>query len=135
MSAQALPSTPEIQALITRYFAATRAMDVEAYLDTFAEDAIDHDPVGGTPMQGHAEIRPFFEGIVSRCEAIGLTEEYVHIVGNEIAVKWRGEGVSQTGRKVTFEGIDLFEINTMGKIQTLRAYWNPAPLIAELTAN
>jgi steroid Delta-isomerase len=132
MSAQALPSTPEIQSLIARYFAAIRAMDVEAFVGTFAEDAIDHEPVGGTPMKGRAEIRPFFAGFLSSWTTVGLTEEYVHIVGNEVAVKWRGEGISKNGRSITFEGIDLFEINVMGKIQTLRAYWNPAPLLAEL---
>jgi steroid Delta-isomerase len=134
MSASVIPSTQEITALIDRYFAATRAMDVEAYLATFAEDAIDHDPVGSTPMQGREQIRPFFEGIVSLCDRIGLTADYVHVAGREVAVKWRGEGVGKNGRAIAFEGIDWFEINHQCQIQTLRAYWNSAPILAELQA-
>ncbi len=65
-------------------------------------------------------------------ETVGLTEEFVHIVGNEVAVKWMGRGIGKNGHEITFEGIDLFEINAAGKIQTLRAYWNKEVAIAAL---
>ena len=54
------------------------------------------------------------------------------IAGNGAAVKWTGRGVSKAGRKVQFEGIDVFEINEAGKIQTVHAYWNPAEMVAQL---
>ena len=52
--------------------------------------------------------------------------------GNGAAVKWTGHGTSTSGREVNFEGIDIFEVNDDGKIQTVRAYWNPAEMIAQL---
>lgn len=125
-------STQAIATLIANYFAATRAMDVEAWLETFAEDAIDYDPVGGVVLEGHTAIRQFFLSIAGMFETVGLTEEFVHIVGNEVAVKWTGRGIGKNGHEITFEGIDLFEINAAGKIQTLRAYWNPEAAIAKL---
>jgi steroid delta-isomerase len=121
-----------IQTAIAAYFAATRAMDVEAYLRAFADDAINHDPVGGTPLEGKAALRQFFCSIVDQFATIGLTEEFVHIVGSEVAVKWIGRGISKNGREVVFEGIDLFDMNEAGQIQTLRAYWDPAALMAQL---
>ena len=36
------------------------------------------------------------------------------------------------GKEVNFEGIDVFEVNADGKIQTVRAFWNPAEMIAQL---
>jgi len=52
--------------------------------------------------------------------------------GNGAAVRWSGRGLSRQGRKVHFEGIDVFEVNEAGKIQTLHAYWNPAEMVAQL---
>jgi steroid delta-isomerase len=123
-----------IQTTITDYFAATRNMDVEGYLAAFAEHALNYDPVGGTPLCGREEMRLFFQSIVGMFETVGLTEDFVHIVGKEVAVKWTGQGVGKNGRAVTFEGVDLFEMNDSGKVQTLRAYWNPSALLAKLQA-
>jgi steroid delta-isomerase len=131
---QTTVSQATIAQLIADYFLAIRTLDVEAWVACFAEDATDFDPVGGTPHSGQEAIRQFFLGIAGLFEAVGLTEEFVHIVGQEVAVKWTGRGVGKNGCEVHFEGIDLFEINDSGKIQTLRAYWNPAPLMAELQA-
>lgn len=125
-------STDRIQKIVAEYFAAIRAMDASAWISTFAEDAVNYDPVGAPPNKGHAALRGFFEGIAGAFETVGLFEDHVFINGNEAAVKWTGRGTGKNGRAVTFEGIDIFEINDEGKIQTVRAYWNPAAMMAEL---
>ena len=114
------------------YFAAIRAMDEQAWIDTFAEDAVSHDPVGAPAIVGHKSLREFFQTITAAFKEVGLTEEEVFIAGNGAAVKWSGRGISQRGRKAHFEGIDVFEVNEAGKIQTLHAYWNPAEMMAQL---
>lgn len=125
--------SPEtIQKVVADYFAALRAMDADAWVATFAENGMTHDPVGTPPHQGHAAIRQFFLGIAGAFERVGLTEDQVFIAGNEAAVKWTGRGVGKNGRQVTFEGIDLIEVNEAGKIQTVRAYWNLAAMLAQL---
>lgn len=121
-----------IQKVVADYFAATRAIDGEAWIATFADDAVSHDPVGALPMQGKDALREFFAGIAGAFETVGLTEESVFVSGNSAAVKWTGRGVGKNGREVTFEGIDVFEINEEGKIQRMWAYWNPAAMMAEL---
>ena len=120
------------QKAVADYFAAIRAMDINAWLSTFAENAVSHDPVGAPPMSGHAALRQFFEGIAGAFEKVGLFEDQVFINGNEAAVKWIGRGTGKNGREVAFEGIDIFEVNDEGKIQTVRGYWNPAAMMAEL---
>jgi steroid delta-isomerase len=125
--------SPEIISVaIKAYFAALRAMDERAWVNTFAEDAVTYDPVGAQPTRGHQRLAEFFQTITAAFKEVGLTEDQIFIAGNGAAVKWTGRGTSQAGRKVQFEGIDVFEINEAGKIQTLHAYWNPAEMVAQL---
>ena len=56
--------TPEaMNTLVKQYFAATRAMDVTAWLACFADDAGSHDPYGGTAMHGKGELTRFFQSV------------------------------------------------------------------------
>lgn len=125
--------SPEIiSTAVKAYFAALRAMDRRAWVNTFAEDAITYDPVGAPPTRGHEKLAEFFDTVTAAFKEVSLTEDEVFIAGNGAAVKWFGRGVSKAGNKVHFEGIDVFEVNEAGKIQTLHAYWNPAEMVAQL---
>jgi steroid delta-isomerase len=125
--------SPEmIQKVVADYFAAIRAMDREAWVATFAADAVSHDPYGAPEHRGQAALRQFFDGLAGAFEQVGLTEDQVFIAGDGAAVKWTGRGTGKNGRAVTFEGIDVFTVNEAGRIQEVRAYWNPAALMAEL---
>jgi len=125
--------SPEVVARTIRaYFAALRAMDQEAWVDTFAVDAVSYDPVGSPAIHGHQKLGEFFQSIAGAFQEVGLTEDHVFIAGDGAAVKWTGRGTSKQGKAVLFEGIDVFELNANGKIQLLRAYWNPAEMVAQL---
>ena len=121
-----------ISRAIKAYFAALRAMDVEAWVATFAPDAKSYDPVDAPPTVGHDGLRQFYAAIAGAFEKVGLTEDHVFIAGNSAAVKWTGRGRGKNGRDVKFEGIDIFEFNEEGLIQTVRAYWNPAEVLMQL---
>lgn len=125
--------SPElVSKAVKAYFAAIRAMDQEAWVNTFAEDAVTYDPVGAPPTKGHQRLGEFFQTITAPFKEVGLTEEEVFIAGNGAAVKWTGRGVSRQGKKVRFEGIDIITVNEAGKIEKLEAYWNPAEMVAQL---
>lgn len=125
--------SPEVVSkAVKAYFAAIRAMDQEAWVNSFAEDAITYDPVGAPPTAGHQKLREFFQTITAAFKEVGLTEDEIFIAGNGAAVRWSGRGISKQGRKVHFEGIDVFEVNEAGKIQSVHAYWNPAEMVAQL---
>ena len=117
---------------IKEYFAALRAMDEKAWVNTFATDAVSYDPVGTPAIEGHDKLAEFFQTITAAFKKVGLTEDDVFIAGNGAAVKWTGRGTSKAGKDVKFEGIDVFEFNEAGKIKTLHAYWNPAEMVAQL---
>jgi steroid delta-isomerase len=125
--------SPEvISKAVKTYFAAIRAMDIPAIVNTFAADAVTYDPVGTPPNKGHQKIEEFFQTVTAGFKEVGLTEDEVFIAGNGAAVRWTGRGTSKEGRQVKFEGIDVIEVNEAGKIQTIHAYWNPAEMVAQL---
>ncbi len=126
-------SPEKIQATIDRYFAATRSTNKAAEMVAcFALDTISYDPADGPALEGHAGLLQGFQQIGTFFAEIELAADFTAINGNEAAVKWSGRGTGRNGVAVTFEGIDLFEFNAAGQIQTLRAYWNPAATIAKL---
>ena len=130
MSAQLEPE--RISRTVRGYFLAIRAMDPDAFANSFAEDGTTYDPVGTPAVTGRDGLREFFQSICKNFKTVGLTEDHVFVAGNGAAVKWTGKGTSNSGREVRFEGIDVIEVNEEGKIQTVHAYWNPAEMIAQL---
>lgn len=127
------PDSSLVQRTIHAYFAATRSMDREAWVNCFQPDAISIDPVGSPPLRGHAALRQFFDGILGLASTIDLMEERVHICGDQAAVQWIGRGIGrQNGKPFVFEGIDVMFFAADGKIRELHAYWNPAALMAQL---
>jgi len=125
-------SADRISRVVRAYFLAIRAMDPEAFANTFAEDGTTHDPVGTPPVTGRNAIRDFLASICKNFKSVSLDEESIFIAGNGAAVKWAGKGTSAGGKEVRFEGIDIIEVNSDGKIQNVWAYWNPAEMIAQL---
>ncbi len=130
MSTQVAPD--KISRAVRAYFLAIRAMDADAFANTFAEDGTTYDPVGSPAITGREGLREFFSSICKNFKTVALDEDSVFVAGNGAAVKWTGRGTSTNGSEVRFEGIDVFEVNDDGKIQTIHAYWNPAEMIAQL---
>ncbi len=107
-------------------------MDADAFANAFAEDGVTFDPVGSPAITGRNAVREFFQSICDNFKSIALDEDFIFVAGNGAAVKWTGRGMSTNDREVKFEGIDVFDINEDGKIQTVRAYWNPAEMLTQL---
>ncbi|WP_315788679.1 nuclear transport factor 2 family protein [Fischerella sp. JS2] len=122
----------EITNLIANYFSNIAAMNAEDWIENFTEDAISYNPVGEPPTKIHENFRAFINQLKTVFNKLEATTEHIFIAGNEAAVKWTMQGISKTDKSVTFEGITVFEINNFGKIQTTRAYWNPALMLAQL---
>jgi steroid delta-isomerase len=109
-------------------------MDPERWVNVFALDAVSHDPVGTPPHTGHEALRKFISGMNAMSASIDLTEQSVYICGNSAAVKWLGKGRSHAGKEFSFEGIDVIDCNAEGKIVLVRAFWDPAPVMAALSS-
>jgi steroid Delta-isomerase len=125
-------SPDKVSRAVRGYFLAVRAMDADAFANSFAEDGTTFEPVGAPGITGRDALREFLVSMCKNFKTVSLTEDSVFVAGNGAAVKWTGKGTTNSGKEVNFEGIDLIEVNEDGKIQTLRAYWNPAEMIAQL---
>ena len=121
-----------IETIVSAYFANIAAMNPKGWVENFAKDAISHNPVGEPPAKVHEGYREFIGQLQAFFDKLKPTIEHIFVGGNEAAVKWTIQGVSKKGKSVVFEGITIFEINASGKIQTTRAYWNPANMVAQL---
>ncbi|OUL25104.1 ketosteroid isomerase [Nostoc sp. RF31YmG] len=127
-------TTATIEKVVAAYFTNISTMNPEGWVENFAEDALSYDPVGEPPAKVHEGFRQFIGQLQAVFEKLEPTTEHIFVAGNEAAVKWTMRGLSKTGKSVTFEGITIFEINEADKIQTIRAYWNPAAMVAQLRA-
>ncbi|NJL10592.1 MAG: nuclear transport factor 2 family protein [Calothrix sp. SM1_7_51] len=121
-----------IEAVINSYYVNMGLMNAEGVLENFALDAVSHDPVGEPPAKVHEGLRELIGRLQTIFEKFESKTEHVFITANSAAVKWTTQGVSKSGKNVSFEGITIFEFNDAGKIQTTHAYWNPAAMIAQL---
>jgi steroid delta-isomerase len=131
---QVMASSEMIKSAIDTYLGAIAAMDADAFANAFAPDGVSNDPVGTPPHEGREAIREFLQGILAACERLSLTPDHIFVAGDNAALKWTGQLTSKGGQSVTFEGIDVVQVNDDGKIQTLHAYWDPAPVMAVLRA-
>jgi ketosteroid isomerase-like protein len=125
-------SQETIKQVVAAYFDNIAAMNPEGWIDNFAEDAVSHDPVGEPPAKVHEGYRQFIGQLQAVFEKLEATTEHIFLAADEAAVKWTMNGISKTGKSVKFEGITIFQVNAQGKIQTTRAYWSPAQMIAQL---
>lgn len=133
MPTSTTPLPQIVQSIVRQYFAASRSHNkAEGMAACFAENCIHHDPAEAPALNSPAEVRQFLQAITDLFVSVELAEDFIVVNGQEVAVKWTGRGIGKNGREVTFEGIDLFEINLDGKIQSLRAYWNPSTLLPQL---
>lgn len=123
---------PSQRECIEAYFAAISALDSERCVSLFAKDGQSHDPYGGRPWTGHANLKKFFAGVAMTWASLEMKPETVYYGGNRAAAKWTATGQSKSGKTVQFEGINVFEFDDQGYIERLCAYWDAGGLMAQL---
>ena len=115
---------------LTTYFAVNNALDIEGFVNIFAADASMYNAAEISPVSGREAIRQVAEQTLLPFQEANVTMERVFIAGNGAAVSYTGQLTAKNGRTAEIEGIDVFEINAEGKIQTIHFYLNPAPVLA-----
>jgi steroid Delta-isomerase len=123
----------EVASAVSSFYAALRANDVDAWVSLFAADATARDPVGTPPHRGHDGLRDFLSGVLRQFESFGLSEEEVFCVPGGAAVRWAGSGRGKSGKDVAFRGIDVISIDGEGRITSLDAYWDAAPVMEAIS--
>ena len=117
---------------IADYFAALRAMEVDAWVYTFSGDAVVCDPCLERPARGRREVAVLLAKLWEPFEDLSVGEDVVVLDSTGGAVKWTGRGIGTSGREASFEGIDVFELDAEGKIRRLRRLWDPSRVLGRL---
>lgn len=120
-----------IEATIRAYTAAWAARDRDVWLDTFAPDGEQEDPVGDSVRRGPEEIGAFFDEAMTRYEFIEIVPREVYVLGDEAAMVWTINGIIQGGA-VSFDGVDVFRFDSSACITSVRAFWSRAALHLQL---
>lgn len=121
-----------IKAAVRTFYEAQRDCDAEKVETCFAESGVAHIPVGAPALEEEEERIAFFAGILGFFTYLDIQEESVFPAGSGAAVKWSAEGTGAEDESVSFEGIDVFEFDSEGRIQVLMGYWDPAEMITRL---
>ena len=125
--------TPEqIEAAVEEYFNAVGAFDVQRYVNTFAPDGVLEDPVGTPPIQGTAAISAFITSIIAPFSQIKHKIQDINVCGHEAAVNWKLHLTTTTGKKITIDGMGVFNFNQSGKLQSVREFWDLEAFLAQL---
>jgi steroid Delta-isomerase len=132
-SQTALPLSALPDAIQT-YFRAICDLDVTTWLTAFADTAISYEP-DLPPLPSAAARSQFFQGTAAAFATLRIVPALAFSHGtNRYAIHWVGDGVAKNGRPVHFEGIDVFELNAQGTIQTLWGYWHPTAMMLQVQA-
>lgn len=105
--------------VVERYLEAYNEKDLDGILALYAEDASMEDPVGSEPRSGRAAIREFYEHGFAMGAKVAL-DGGIRCAGDSVAFPMRAS-LGDT----TIEIIDVFDLDSDGRIARMRAYWSP----------
>jgi hypothetical protein len=74
-----------LETMIRAYAASWAARAREAWLRTFATDAIQEDPVGVPVRRGHREIGEFWDREMARYQSIEIVPREIFVINHEAA--------------------------------------------------
>ena len=128
----ATTKTQTPRAVVTEYFEALGAQDLDRAVGTWKPGSIDH-LHGFDDLVAPDGIREFFGGIIETMPDFRLEITSTVAEGDQVAVHWRVtgtfdgegkfEGLAPNGRPVVLEGVDLLTVAD-GKIVANYAYTN-----------
>jgi uncharacterized protein (TIGR02246 family) len=111
-----------IRSLLTQYAHAWSQHDRARWLATFADHAVQEDPVGEGERRGKVEIGSFWDGAFGTYEAIDIRVRAIHVVSSEAAMEWTITARTST-EELQFDGVDVFTFTEAPLIASVRAYW------------
>lgn len=119
----AMPSEEERKRIALTYCQRVSEGALEPIVELFAPDASVEDPVGSGPVTGHEGLREFYRDAIARPgfevePGVARASQDGTSVALPITVKVRMEGQPRE-----IAAVDVFEIDDVGKISRMRAYW------------
>jgi ketosteroid isomerase-like protein len=124
------PLSSDPKQVTAAYFARLSARDVVGTLQLFAPDAEITYPGLGT-LRGYAELRAFFDKVVTNNPRLQLVERMVIAEGNRVLSEIEVERTDQQGRSARNRSANIFELRG-DQIQAQRVYYDTADVERQL---
>ena len=119
---------------------AVAAGDRDAWLSCYADDAVLHDPVGGSPLdpqgaglRGRDALEQFWQLAVAPNQ-VRFDIAAVHAAGAEAAVVATVTTRFAHGAVAGYDGVFVYTIDDDRRIVSLRGYWDVQRLLSSLGA-
>ena len=103
----------------------------EPLLAQFAPGASAWTPAHAEPLEGHGQVRDFWEQCRGAFERVSSTFERVIEGEGEAALEWRAEGMLRQGGEVACRGVTLLRHGT-GGIMRFASYYDPQPFLESM---
>lgn len=126
MSSSLAPAERAARAAMT----AVGAHDRTAWLAAFADDAVLHDPVGGSPLdpEGHGlrtrEAREQLWDLVIAPNDVRFDVTAAHPAGDEAAMVATVTIDRFDGKAVTYDGVFVYTVGPDGRVTSIRSYFD-----------
>ena len=120
-----------------RSYSAVAKGDLEEWLTVYAEDAVIEDPVGpsffdpeGQGHHGHDAIRKFWETAIAPIERFRFVIHDSHANGVTCANVGTITTSFPDGTQVDTDLVMVYTVNEDGRVQSMRAFWEPERAMA-----
>ena len=118
---------------------AVTAGDRAAWLQAYADDAVLHDPVGGSPLdpdasglKGRPALERFWDLTIAPND-VCFTIAAVHPSGDEAAVVASVDIAFANGARVAYDGVFVYTVDDAGRIASVCSYFDLQGIIAALS--
>lgn len=118
-----------IRTTIASYFAANEALDVERFIAAFAPGATFYYAGPVSPASGPQALRQVAEQSLAPFSAMQVTINRIFFVENGAAISYTAHLTGKNGYTANAEGIDVMEIDSAGKITSIRFYMDPEAIL------
>ncbi len=126
---------PHVEAAVRGYFQTLSSRDKKTWLSLFDESAVVHEPVGTTPAEGREGLEQVWQVFTGPFTTLALEIDEVFYSGSGAAARWSASASAKEGRRTSFAGITVFEVDADGRIQTVMSYWDPAAVLIALAGD
>ena len=101
----------EVEQLISRYNDAWNAHDLEAIAARHAPDIVFHNHTAGEAKEGADAVREHIASIFANWPDLAFSTRRLYVRDDFAACEWTASGTSPDGRRLEWDGVDLFPIS------------------------
>lgn len=125
-------TSDQIEAAVQEYFDSVSAFDIPRFVSNFAPNGVLEDPVGTPPVQGTANLTSFMTSLLSSFKEIKPRIQEIIVCGHEAEVNWKLNLKTKDGKKITIDGMGVFNFNPDGKLASVREFWDLDAFLAAM---